>query len=132
MIVDPKLGSWSIHYQQPWIDQAGNKRAPMALRVTWLAYGNHRANGHANFAQQEVANALGKFDDTGTFNPADRRTVSRAIRQAIDWGLLAEGSGALCLIVPAHRQTGGPGDPNALCKRHHRAKRAERRLRAVS
>lgn len=115
---DPALGSWAIHYQQPWRDDAANPKFPLALRVAFLAYGNHHANGHANFRQGEIAKTLGHLDARGGFVPADRRTVHRAISQAVDHGLLAKGSKALCLIVPSHRVTGGKGVPQALCKRH--------------
>ena len=130
---DPKFGPWSIHYQQPWKDEAANPRLPMPLRVTFLALGNHRANGHANFRQQEVANALGRYDDSGTWVLADRRTVYRAIAQAIEWKLLEAGSRAMCLIVPKHRATGGPGDENEPCKRHPAGELASdmRRLKVV-
>jgi len=115
---DPRCGTWAIHYQGPWRDDAANPRCPMPLRVAFLAYGNHRENGHANFKQQEIAAVLGRFTEDGTFKLADRRTVRRAIDLAIQWGLLAEGSKAMCLIVPKHRVTGGPGSENEPCKRH--------------
>ncbi len=123
------MGSWAIHYQQTWKDDAANPHFSMPLRVAFLAYGNHRANGHANFAQQEIAKCLGRFDDDGTFVPADRRTVTRAINQAVAWGLLGEGSRALCLIVPRHRAAGGPGNDNDPCKRHR--DEPSRHLKAV-
>jgi hypothetical protein len=126
---DPKRGHWSIHYQQAWKDDAANPRFSMPLRVAFMAFGNHRANGHANFRQEEIAKSLGHFDEEGTFVPADRRTVHRAIQQAIEWGLLEEGSRALCLIVPAHRMTGGPGNPEDPCQRHDH--RGRRKLRVV-
>lgn len=115
---DARFGTWAIHYQESWRDDAANPHFSKALRVAFLAYGNHRANGHANFAQQEIAKTLGKVDEHGTFVPADRRAVHRAIQQAVDWGLLAEGSRALCLIVPKHRVAGGPGEDEEPCRRH--------------
>lgn len=129
---DRNLGEWSGHYQQPFRDDAANPKFGMPLRVAFLAFGNHRANGHANFQRQEIAQVLGKFDDQGTFQPADRRTVNRAIQQAIEFGLLAEGSLALCLIVPQHRVFGGPGKEDAPCKRKHSVSRSTRSLRAVA
>lgn len=119
---DPKRGPWAIHYQQAWKDDAANPRFPMPLRIAFLAYGNHRANGHANFRKEEIAKNLGRFDEQGTFVPADRRTVHRAIQRAIEWGLLDKGSRALCLIVPAHKTTGGLGSPEDPCKRHSTTK----------
>lgn len=108
---------WSAHAQGPWRDDAANPRFPMPLRVAFLAYSQHRANGHAKFRQREVARVLGRTID-GDFVEADRRTVSRAIRQAVDYGLLAEGSKALCLIVPGHRVQGGQGEADDECPRH--------------
>lgn len=61
---------------------------------------------------------LSKPDPDGLLVPADRRTVYRAIREAVELGFLAEGSKALCLIVPNHRIRGGMGDENAPCDRH--------------
>lgn len=114
-------GSWSRHYQEPWAEDALNATYPMPLRVAFLAFGRHRANGHAVFRQGEVSNVLGRFDDHGTWVAADRRTVHRAIRHAVTYGLLAEGSKALCLIVPSHRVAGGMGSPESDCKRHPKA-----------
>lgn len=122
---------WSIHYQDAWRDDAANPRLPMPLRVAFLAYGNHRANGHAVFRQGEIAKTLGHLDEDGHPVPADRRSVYRAIRQAIDYGLLDEDSKALCLIVPEHRISQGPGQENELCIRHPKDTRRTG-LRAVS
>jgi hypothetical protein len=122
--------SWSRHYQEPWAEDALNSTYPMPLRVAFLAFGRHRANGHAVFRQGEVANILGHFDGQGTWLPADRRTVHRAIRTAIGYGLLAEGSKALCLVVPSHRIAGGMGSADTPCKRHPETQRS-RHLKAV-
>ena len=124
------LGPWARHFQAAWHADALNPRYPLPLRVAFLAYGTHRANGHAVFRQGEVARVIGHLDEDGHPVPADRRTVWRAIQQAIEYGLLAEGSRALCLIVPGHRISGGMGDENAPCARHPRHR--DRRLRAVS
>lgn len=130
----PAEGSWARHFQEPWHDDALNPRFPMPLRVAFLAYGTHKANGHARFRQGEIAKVLGAphLDDDGHPVKADRRTVYRAIQQAIDHGMLAPGSRALCLIVPSHRIAGGLGDENAPCDRHRsKAKGTARRLSAV-
>lgn len=124
---------WARHYQEPWHDDALNPRFPLPLRVAFLAYGTHRANGHAKFKQGEIAKVLGHLDDEGHPVPADRRTVWRAIQQAVEYGLLAEGSKALCLVVPSHRIAGGIGDEHAPCPRHpKRLNRGRAGLRAVS
>lgn len=121
---------WAAHCQEAWKDDAANPRFPLPLRVAFLAYGNHKANGHATFKQGEVARALAKFDESGSPVLPARQAVYRAIQQAVDYGLLAEGSRALCLIVPNHRIQGGHGNPDAPCRRHTEARR--RGLRVVS
>lgn len=126
-----RADAWSRHYQEPWKEDAANPRYPLALRVAFLAFGSHRANGHARFKQGEVAKVLARVDESGDLVTPDRRTVYRAIQQAVDFGLLAEGSKALCLIVPSHRISGGLGDEDARCDRH-REQSKSRRLRAVS
>lgn len=128
MAVDTR--AWSRHFQEAWAEDALNPTYPMPLRVAFLAFGRHRANGHAMFRQGEVANVLGRFDGHGTWVPADRRTVHRAIAKAISYRLLEEGSKALCLVVPSHRITGGMGSPDTPCKRHPETFRG-RHLKAV-
>lgn len=110
--------TFAFHRQTAWHEDALNPRFPMPLRVAFLGFGTHRANGHAVFKSGEIAKVLGRVDDDGHLVPADRRTVHRAIAQAVDLGLLAEGSKALCLIVPRHRVAGDLGDAGAPCRRH--------------
>lgn len=125
----PFDGPWAMHLQHAWHDDACNPRFPLPLRVAFLAYGTHRANGHAKFKQGEIAAVLGHLDESGHHVPADRRTVYRAIRQAVEFELLDESSKLLCLVVPRHRIAGGIGIANAPCSRHRGADRS--RLRAV-
>lgn len=124
---DPKLGNWSIFYQQPWHVDSLNPRFPLPLRVAFLAFSAHRANGHANFGRGEVSKVLSHVDESGALVAADRRTVSRAIAQAVDFGMLEAGSHSMCLIVPKHRVFAGRGNPSAPCDRHSdgRMKRQE-------
>ncbi len=123
-------GPWARHFQAAWHNDALNPRFPLPLRVAFLAYGTHRTNGHAVFKQNEIATVIGHLDEDGHPIPADRRTVYRAIQQAVDYGLLAEGSRALCLVVPGHRIAGGLGEEKAPCPRHRRS--GARALKAVS
>lgn len=125
---ETELGPWTRHFQHAWHDDALNPRFPFPLRVAFLAYGTHKANGHARFKQGEIAKVLGRLDEDGHPVPADRRTVYRAIRQAVEYGLLADGSKALCLIVPSHRIRGGMGNEHAPCDRHPRPSSALHRL----
>lgn len=125
--------AWARHFQRPWHDDALNPRFPFALRVAFLAYGTHQANGHARFKQGEIAAVLGHLDEDGHPVPADRRTVHRSIRQAIDFGLLDPSSKAMCLVVPSHRVSGGLGDDKAPCIRHPKpvSERRRNHLKAV-
>lgn len=118
---------WARHFQDAWHEDALNPRFPLPLRVAFLAFGTHRANGHAVFKQGEIAKVLSRLDEEGHPVPADRRTVWRAIKQAVELDLLAEGSKALCLIVPRHRIAGGLGVETAPCKRHPRTSRTSSR-----
>lgn len=108
---------WSAHCQEAWTTDALNPKFPGALRVAFAAYGRHAANGHAYFRPSELAKMLVRQID-GEYVVPDRSTVWRYIRQAVDCGLLAPESKALCLVVPNHRVQGGRGAFDAPCKRH--------------
>jgi hypothetical protein len=131
---DEPEGYWTKHYQSAYLEDAANPKYPNAIRVAFLAYGTHKANGHARFKQREVAAVLGAVDKVGTFEPASKYVVDRAIKTAIAYGLLAPESKALCLVVPGHRIRGHQGDPETPCSRHRKPARkasSTPRLRAV-
>ena len=101
---------WAQHYQSIWHERAGDRRLPNWLRVASLAYGSHRANGHAQFKRGDVGLVLSTVDrDTGVVRPLDKGSVQRAIRTAIEYGWLDESSGSRCLVVPHHAIVGGLG-----------------------
>lgn len=133
----PREHPWARHYQHVWQERAGNPALPLWFRVTALAYGSHRANGHATFGRGDVALVLGTVDPaTGVLTPLIRQHVHRTIQTAIGYGLLAAGSRSLCLIVPAHAITGGLGREDEPCPQHGRARQRRTtprssRLRAV-
>ena len=113
--------TWSRHYQHVWQERAGDAQMPYWLRVAALAYGSHRANGHARFKAGEIALVLGTVDTvTGEISPMDRANVQRAIRKATEFGWLTEASGSTCLVVPGHAIAGGKGNPFAPCPQHSR------------
>lgn len=113
--------SWARHYQSVWLERTADDHMPMWLRVAFLAYGSHRANGHARFKPGEIGEVFGTVDAvTGEIKPADKHNVQRAIRNATKRGWLAEGSSTLCLIVPAHAIEGGLGYPTEKCSLHSR------------
>ncbi len=112
---------WTRHYQHVWEERAGSPRLPLWLRVASLAYGKHAANGHAPFAMGEVALAMSSVSpDTGKIVHPSRQRVYDTIKLAIEYGFLAPGSSARCLIVPHHAVEGGVGSPYTLCPHHGR------------
>src|ERR687889_983678 len=113
---------WAKHYQSTWHERSGDPRLPAWLRVAALAYGAHAANGHAMFKPGQVGLVLGAVDhETGEVKPLHKGSVQRAIRTAVEYGWLAPGSGARCLVVPGHAIAGGlGGDANAPCPQHRR------------
>ncbi|WP_162259384.1 hypothetical protein [Phycicoccus sp. Soil803] len=99
---------YAMHRQQVWKERAGSPVLPAWVRVAALAYGGHGLNGHADFSPGEIASVLGMDRKTGEVaTPMARQNVHRAIRTAIDYGWLAEGSSATCLVVPSHAIWGG-------------------------
>lgn len=107
--------SWAAHAQDHWLHFAGNPNFPDYLRVTFVAYGRHAANGHARLNRGELLHFLMRKDGT----LPDRRKANSAVSEAVDLGYLAVGSGLLCLVVPAHAVQGGQGNPDARCPRNH-------------
>lgn len=109
--------SWARHDQHAWEERSGDPQLPDWLRVAALAYGKHRANGHANFGAGDVALVLGRIDyATGEVVP--NANVSRAIKRAVKYGWLGRGSKSRCLIVPGHAIAGGIGNEYAPCPVH--------------
>jgi hypothetical protein len=93
-------GVWAKHYQAFWEGLAANPDVPMFARVFSLAYGCHKSNGHASFEPGQMAATLLVRRDAG-MTECDRSTLYRAIKTAVKYGYLAEGSCERCLIVPA-------------------------------
>jgi hypothetical protein len=129
---------WAKHYQRIWEDRSGDPKLPPWLRVSALAYGMHRANGHAMFGVGDVRLVLSRVDEeTGEILMPSTANVSHAIRKAVDFGFLEKGSGTRCLVVPGHAIEGGLGDPNEPCPQHRRQSQRggsvrARRLKVVS
>lgn len=113
--------SWSAHAQDKWLLWAGSPDFPDHLRIMFVAYGKHRANGHARLEREELRFFLVRRDGT----IPDRRTVTRGIARAVDLGLIHDTSNALCLVVSSHDAQGGQGDPDVRCRRDH-TKRPQR------
>src|SRR4051794_36660974 len=102
---------WAAHAQDHWLEFAGNPNFPDYLRIVFVAYGRHAANGHARLGQGELARFLVRKDGT----LPDRRTLWHAVNRAIALEYLLPESRALCLVVGSHHVQGGRGDPDRRC-----------------
>lgn len=109
--------AWLKHYQNVWLDRSSNLVFPDWFRVMALAYGTARANGHACFLRGEMAAHL---DIPGT-------SVSRAIRTAKEYGVIAPESNANCLVVPPHAVVGGLGNAYDRCAVHDAKRTGQRK-----
>lgn len=118
--IDFEQDEFSAHRNEHWNDKAANPRHPLALRVYFAALGHRRVGGHAPFTTGELAEIL---VNARAVIP-DRRRVAEAIRQCVQWGYLAEGSNALCLLVPLDDIQGGRGQEYR-CRRTHNKRTAQ-------
>lgn len=106
---------WTAHAQDHWLEHAGNPGFPDHLRIVFVAYGRHRANGHARMSRGELARFLVRRDGT----LPERRVVWTALQKAIALEFLMPESQALCLVVSSEHVQGGVGDPDRPCPRDH-------------
>lgn len=118
---------WSAHSQDHWLDRAGDHRFPDYLRIVFVAYGRHSANGHAKLDRGELAYYLIREDGS----LPDRRSIYRSIQKAVDLGLVLDVSHALCLVVSSHDVQGGRGNPDARCRRDHTRRQPRTTTREV-
>jgi hypothetical protein len=109
---------WAAHAQDHWLELAGNPNFPDYLRIVFVAYGRHRANGHARLRPGELAAYLVRKDATRP----DRRNIRHSIDRAVDLGYLLPSSRMLCLVVSSGHVQGGIGDPDRRCDRDHTAR----------
>ena len=106
-----------MHRQSVWAERAGDPDLPDWLRVAAVAYGKHRANGHANFSRGALRLVLATVDRE-TAEMKENENVSRAIATAVRYGFLARGSNTRCLVVPQHAVEGGLGSVHSPCVIH--------------
>lgn len=112
---------WSAHAQDHWLDFAGNPNFPDYLRIVFVAYGRHAANGHAKLDRGDLAQYLVRKDGT----LPDRRGIWGSLQKAIKLGYLRSESQQLCLVVSSEHVQGGTGDPERPCPRDHTKRSAE-------
>lgn len=112
---------WAKHRQSFWESKTNQAGLPLWLRITALAYGVHRRNGHAPFKPGDIILATTVCDeDSGAVYAPTSSRISEAIRQAVSAGFLAVESNARCLVVPPWGIEGGVlGSVNEKCA-HHR------------
>jgi hypothetical protein len=113
--IDFEGRDWAAHAQDHWLEFSGNPNFPDYLRIVFVAYGRHAANGHARLGQGELAQYLVRRDGT----LPERRTTWSALAKAMDLGYLEPDSKMLCLVVPGEHVQGGKGNPDARCTRDH-------------
>jgi hypothetical protein len=120
---------WTRHYQATWENRAANHNLPLWARIMCLAYGRHKANGHAVFGRGELTWILGTPPQDGKpFQRATPQAVHGAIIAAVKYSFLDEGSCSECLVVPGHAIQGPHGKADAPCPVHER-KRRERQAK---
>lgn len=111
--------TWNAHRQDHWLEFAGNTNFPDYLRIVFVAYGRHKANGHARLERGELARYLVRRNGT----LPERRVIWDAIQSAVSLGYLATDSRQLCLVVSSDHSQGGEGDPDEPCQRDHTRRR---------
>lgn len=124
----PSRHGFAMHYQHVWTERGGRVGLPLWFRVSSLAYGAHRRNGHANFPTGDLEHVLGRPDENGVWTPLPYKHVQRAIQSAIEYGMLGPGSTPRCLVVPQHAIEGGhAGSAAEVCTVHDKGPRTPRR-----
>ncbi|OBK80344.1 hypothetical protein [Mycobacterium sp. 1165178.9] len=89
--------SWSRHQHAFWAEHAQNETFPAWFRVMAFAFGSDKTNGHINVPAGELTKWLG----------VDKSVTGRAIKFAVEHGLLGEGSSPRCLVLPGREKIVG-------------------------
>jgi len=117
-----------IHRQLVWLERCADSTLPDWIRLSMLAFGKRRRNGHAIFGPGEIGRLLANTGPSGDAEPLSASAVSNAIKRAKDKGWIDLASCAQCLVVPPHAVVGGLGSPYEQCRVHAtRAVGAKRR-----
>ncbi len=113
---------WTSHYQSVWTERGKNPELPQWLRLACLAFGRHKPNGHAHFAEGELAKLLSTRGKDGAVTVPSSQSVSGYIKTAKHFEFIDQSSTARCLVVPPHAITGGQGgSPWARCVIHDKS-----------
>lgn len=119
------IGEFSMHEKSFWLAQARRETEPLYMRVFAIANSRNESNGHACFAEGELAAFLGTTD----------HEVNRAIRRAKKAFYLDESSCVRCLVLPSGIEGGSRAPANAPCGYHDgpqkRRKRSSRPIAHV-
>lgn len=113
-----RVNEWAKHYQNVWEERSASDMFPAWFRVMALAYGMHKANGHACFEPGSIGMILGSPREDGGWNSMHKAHVQNAIKTAIKRGLLHESSNSRCLVVPRHAIQKDWGSTTAVCPVH--------------
>lgn len=106
--------SWWASPHERSKQRAREPQFPLWLRVRYAAEGWSNRIGHAEMSKGQLAGILGYED---RYCRATVVAVSRAIRQAVDKGLIDSSSGPSCLVMPyADHQQAGRG--TRFCRLH--------------
>lgn len=84
---------------------------PLWMRIYFAAVGWGNQLGHAEFSEGELAKVLGQSG-----NKYASQNVYRAVQTAVRYGLVQDGSGVRCLILPGHHFQQGMGA--TVCRWH--------------
>ena len=90
---------WARHSLEWWQERAADPYMPYWFRVAALAFGLHGENGHAPLKHGALSMLLAS-PDPQTGELVRYRNAARAVRAAIEYGLLAPESTTRCLVVP--------------------------------
>jgi hypothetical protein len=94
-------GSWVAVAQPQQMLLAQSTDFDLPTRVYFAALGRMDRKGHARFRRGELMQICSMVDRaTGETRRARSDSINRAIKKAIERGLLARESGNRCLVVP--------------------------------
>ncbi len=91
--------SWSIVYDDVFLDEAQDPDLPMWHRLYCYARDRSNGIGHAQFGPKELSELLG----------TSKENLAKVIRKAKAKGRITDESSAHCIVLPGHVQYKGNG-----------------------